>query len=138
VNEPADDQALANALARADALHPPAPGSDWSAASLHAAVRHRRQRRLLGAGLAVTLLVLLVVLLQTPRAAAAPTADTVALQAELQAMQAELQALRARLGPVAATPRPEPTDHDRTAVRLELARAGAEACRPFPAKKEIR
>lgn len=136
MNVPADDHDLANALVGIDGLHPPAPGRDWSPAVLHAAVRHRQQRRLTMAALAVAIVALLGVVRRAPD----PAVDdgSLALQAEVRALQAQLRALRARWQPIAAAPLPQPTAHDRTAVRLELAHAGAEASRAFAQPKETR
>ncbi|MBL8756301.1 MAG: hypothetical protein JNK15_23600 [Planctomycetes bacterium] len=126
-----DDSYLAAALARADARHPPAPGAEWSPGALHAAVRRDRQRRLLAAGIAVTTLTALVLWCRTP-AAAATNPDDASLSRQVAAMQAELRALRASLHSPRTTTPLQPTDADRAFVRLELARAGAEACRAFP------
>ncbi|MBL8735951.1 MAG: hypothetical protein JNL12_05930 [Planctomycetes bacterium] len=135
MNDVLDDADLAHALGRADAAHPPAPGLDWSPMALQAAVRQRQQRRLVQAGLVVTTLALLAVLL---RASAPVDGDQLAVQAEVQQLQIELLALRTRLQPVVGPPRPDPTHRDRTAVRLELARAGAESCRAHSSPKEPR
>lgn len=143
MNDVLDDADLAHALGRADAAHPPAPGLDWSPVALQAAVRRRQMRRLVQAGLGVTTLALLVTLLRT---SAPVDGDRLAVHAEVQQLQIEMLALRTRLQsavqpvaqPVVDSPRPDPTHHDRTAVRLELARAGAVSSRTHSSAKEPR